>query len=73
MGATPLEFFQGRVQSSLWLRELISVFLVLLSSFWVSACDPRQASRVDDCLDRGGSYDYEAETCDFERNHPVPK
>lgn len=30
-------------------------------------------ARVDDCLDRGGSYDYERGECDFETNHFIPK
>jgi hypothetical protein len=29
-------------------------------------------ARVDDCLDKGGSYDYERGECDFEANHGVP-
>ena len=29
-------------------------------------------ARVDDCLDRGGSYDYDRGECDFETNHVVP-
>lgn len=29
-------------------------------------------ARVDDCLDMGGSYDYERGECDFEANHVVP-
>jgi len=29
-------------------------------------------ARVDDCLDNGGSYDYERGECDFETNHSTP-
>ena len=29
-------------------------------------------AQVDDCLDRGGSYDYERGECDFEANHDTP-
>lgn len=29
-----------------------------------------EAVAVDDCLDMGGSFNYEAMTCDFERSHP---
>ncbi|MDH4048361.1 MAG: hypothetical protein OEW68_07190 [Gammaproteobacteria bacterium] len=29
-------------------------------------------ARVDDCLDRGGSYDYERGECDFEPNLTAP-
>lgn len=30
-------------------------------------------ARIDDCLDRGGSYDYDRDECDFETNHYVPE
>jgi hypothetical protein len=30
------------------------------------------SAEVDDCLDRGGSYDDELGQCDFEGNHPKP-
>ena len=29
-------------------------------------------ARVDDCLDKGGSYDYERGKCDLEANHVIP-
>lgn len=29
-------------------------------------------ARVDDCLDKGGSYDYERGECDFGQNHAIP-
>ena len=29
-------------------------------------------ARVDDCLDNGGSYDYERGECDFEANYVIP-
>jgi hypothetical protein len=32
----------------------------------------RRWMAVDRCLDRGGSYDYVADRCDFEISHPVP-
>jgi len=38
---------------------LFVVWAVLLLIDW---------ARVDDCLDRGGSYDYERAECDFEVN-----
>jgi hypothetical protein len=31
------------------------------------------SARVDDCLDRGGSYDYERGECDFQVNHDAPE
>jgi len=30
-------------------------------------------TRVDDCLDKGGSYDYERGECDLESNHIGPE
>ena len=42
---------------------LFAVWAVTLYSSWAAA---------DDCLDRGGSYDYERGRCDFEVNHPRP-
>ncbi len=29
-----------------------------------------QYRAVDECLDAGGSFDYTAKTCDYERAHP---
>lgn len=42
---------------------LFAAWAVLLFIDW---------ARVDDCLDRGGSYDYESDECDFDSNHPAP-
>ena len=42
---------------------LLAAWAVILFNDWM---------RVDDCLDRGGSYDYERETCDVEQKHEVP-
>ena len=28
-------------------------------------------ARVDDCLDKGGRYDYELDECEFELNHEI--
>ena len=30
-------------------------------------------ARVDDCLDKGGSYDYDRGECNFEANHFIPE
>ena len=30
----------------------------------------REHISADSCLDRGGSFDYEAQVCDTEHNHP---
>ena len=41
---------------------LFAVWAVVLMINW---------AEVDDCLDRGGSYDYEQGQCDFDTNHPA--
>ena len=43
---------------------LFAVWAVMLLIDW---------ARVDDCLDKGGSYDYERGECDFEANHVIPE
>ena len=62
----------------IWQRKLV-LFLgvlsgatLLLFAVWAVTLLIDWA-RVDDCLDKGGSYDYELGECDFERNHVVPK
>jgi len=42
---------------------LFAVWAVVLYINW---------AEVDDCLDSGGSYDYEQGRCDFDVNHPKP-
>jgi len=42
---------------------LFAVWAVILFINW---------AEVDDCLDSGGSYDYERGRCDFNVNHPKP-
>ena len=41
---------------------LFAVWAVILLINW---------AEVDDCLNRGGSYDYEEGQCDFETSHPA--
>ena len=63
--------------ASVWDRRLIivlgSLFAVtlLLFAVWILTLFMNSAE-VDDCLDRGGSYDYELGQCDFDENHPRP-
>ena len=40
---------------------------------WFAYPRVAQFLAVDDCLDRGGSYDYANNVCDFVRNHPGPR
>lgn len=58
-------------------RKLVLVFgsllaiTLLLFAVWAVTLFVNTAA-VDDCLDQGGSYDYEHGRCDFEVNHPKP-
>ncbi len=60
-----------------WQRKLVlflgSLFGATLLLFVVWAVTLFiEWARVDDCLDKGGSYDYERGECDFEANHVIP-
>jgi hypothetical protein len=70
--ASTLGCFQIYLNLKSWLPELIILSSAVFATSPFLACNPLQAARVDDCLDRGGSYDYESETCDLEQSHPVP-
>ena len=58
-------------------RKLVLVFgsllaiTLLLFAVWAVMLFINSAA-VDDCLDQGGSYDYERGRCDFEMNHEKP-
>jgi hypothetical protein len=60
-----------------WQRRLIVVVgalfaaTLLLFAVWAVTLFINWAE-VDDCLDSGGSYDYERGRCDFNVNHPKP-
>lgn len=43
---------------------LLAAWAVILFNDWM---------RVDECLDRGGSYDYEQEVCDFGQPQEAPR
>ena len=59
-------------------RKLVLVFgsllgiIMLLFAVWAVTLFINWAE-VDDCLDSGGSYDYEQGRCDYEVNHPNPE
>ena len=61
-----------------WQRKLVLVVgalfaaTLLLFAVWAVVLFIGWA-RVDDCLDKGGSYDYERDECDFEQNRVVPE
>jgi hypothetical protein len=58
-------------EASEWERKLVLVFgsllgiTVLLFTVWAMTLFINWAE-VDDCLDSGGSYDYERGRCDYE-------
>lgn len=60
-----------------WERKLTIVLgalfsaTLLLFAVWAITLFINRAE-VDDCLDRGGSYDYERGRCDLELNHRNP-
>ena len=61
-----------------WQRRLVLILTalfcatLLLYAAWTVILFVERG-RIDDCLDQGGSYNYERGECDFERNHAVPK
>ena len=61
-----------------WQRKLVLVLgsllgaTFLLFAVWAVTLLIDWA-RVDDCLDKGGSYDYERGECDFEANRVNPE
>jgi Tfp pilus assembly protein PilO len=58
-----------------WQRKVVLIVSVLaaatflLFAAWAVVLLIERA-RIDDCLDDGGSYDYERGRCDFVQNHP---
>ena len=60
-----------------WQRKLVLILgalfgaTVLLFAVWAVMLFADRA-RVDDCLDSGGSDDYELGECDFAENHERP-
>ena len=49
---------------------IIALVLGMLGVFVLGLIDN---ARIDECLDRGGSYNYPAELCDFSESHPAPE
>ena len=66
-----------RTEAPSWQRKLVLVVgslfgaTLLLFVVWAVVLFVDWA-RVDDCLDKGGSYDYELGECDTQSNHVVP-
>jgi hypothetical protein len=62
----------------IWQRKLVLILgalsgaTVLLFVVWAVTL-LIDWTQVDDCLDKGGSYDYERGECDFESNYVIPK
>ena len=61
-----------------WQRKLVVLMGALLGAtlllfvVWAIVL-VLESAQVDDCLDRGGSYDYERGECDFQLNHDAPE
>ena len=51
-----------------FIKEYRKGYLSILFTLLFTGC-----SEVDECLDLGGSYDYENCHCDYEINHPYVK
>jgi hypothetical protein len=49
---------------------VIGLVATLIGVFVFHAID---SVRIDQCLDRGGSYNYGAGKCDFAESHPSPE
>ncbi len=65
-------------EAASWQKKLVlilgSIFGATLLLFVVWAVVlVIDGARVDDCLDQGGSYDYERGECDFQSNHAAPE
>ena len=64
-------------EAPVWQRKLTVIIgslfaaTLLLFAVWAITLFINTAE-IDDCLDDGGSYDYEKGRCDFEVNHPSP-
>lgn len=58
-----------------WQRRVVVLVSVLASATFLlfaawAVVLLIERARIDDCLDDGGSYDYERGRCDFVQNHP---
>ena len=65
-----MSHFEREAKVDLWLLLaplLVGLVVTILAVFVFDVID---AARIDRCLDRGGSYDYESEECDFSASHP---
>lgn len=68
----------SKQEAPAWERRLTLIlgFLfgatVLLFTVWAITLFIDNAA-VDDCLDKGGSYDYERGQCDYEASHGSPQ
>ena len=67
-----------KTETASWQRKLVLVLGALFSATFLlfvvwAVVLLIDWARVDDCLDKGGSYDYESGECDFETNHVIPE
>ena len=60
-----MRFFEREAKLQLY----VSAFLLVplgLTVLYFFACQAVEIARVDDCLDRGGRFNFEQQTCEFE-------
>lgn len=68
-----MSHFEREAKLNLWFVLLIFVIVPLFATIVGAVIFNRvDAIRVDRCLDQGGSYNYDAGECDFEKSHPGP-
>ena len=74
-GPTAAEFSRGTERVGFFEREAkfqffgLSAFFivpVVLTVLYVFACNPIEFARVDACLDRGGSFNYDRQECELD-------
>ena len=65
-----MSHFEREAKIDLWLPVAPLLIGLLVTVLAVFACGVVEETRIDRCLDQGGSYDYESKECDFSVSHP---
>lgn len=62
---------EAKLNLALWVIPIVIGLVATLAAVFIfHAID---SVRVDQCLDRAGSYNYEAGKCDFAESYPSPE
>jgi hypothetical protein len=64
--------FEREAKLNLWFVLLLFGIPLLATIVGAAIFQQVDAFRADRCLDQGGSYNYEAGECDFQKSHPGP-